>query len=121
MIDFFHRLGRRLWRWRVLLWAMCALGAAAVPVAVFGVRGTDGAHYVFAALAVLMWAVCLLMTAYGFAAPPPVVEPGSGWFARLRVRVRRAGLYFAALLTVALTLLVAYTSLRALLLLLRGA
>lgn len=120
MIEFFHRLGRRLWRWRGLLWAACALGVVAVPAAILGVR-EDGAHYVFAALALLMWAVCLLMTAYGFAAPPPTIEPGAGWLRRWRVRVRRAGLHFAAVLTVVLTLLVSYTSLRALLMLLRGA
>lgn len=119
MIDFFHRLGRRLWRWRGLLWALGVLGALAVPAAVLGVR-EDGAHYVFAALALLMWAVCLLMTAYGFAAPPPTIEPGARWLRRCQVRVRRAGLHFAAVLTVVLTLLVAYASLRALLMLLRG-
>lgn len=120
MIDFFHRLGRRLWRWRGLLWAACALGAVAVPAAVLGVR-EDGAQFVFAAIALLMWVVCLLMTAYGFAAAPPTIEPDMGWLRRWQVRMRRAGLHFAALLTVTLTLLVTYASLRALLMLLRGA
>jgi hypothetical protein len=121
MLARFHRLGLCLWRWRMALWALCVLSGFAVLVAVLGVPGEEGARVVLAALAVLMWAVCLLMTAYGFSRPVPTLEPGAGWLARLRTRLRRLGLHFAALLTSVLTLLVAYTSMKAILMLLRGA
>lgn len=120
MLDRFHRLGRRLWRWRLVLWAMCVLAALAVPAAALARPGEEGARLVLLALAALMWAICLLMTTYGFSRPLPVIEAGAGWLTRLQIRCRRFGLRFAALLTAILTLLVAYTSARAIFMLLRG-
>lgn len=109
-----------MWRYRILLWTLCALAALAVPIAAFGRPGAEGARLVLVALAVLMWAICLLMSAYGFSRAPPVIEPGAGLLMRLRIRLRRLGLHFAVLLTSLLTLLVAYISVRAILMLLRG-
>lgn len=120
MLERFHRLGLCLWRWRKVLWALCVLSVLAVLAASLRVPGEDGARIVLAAVAVLMWVVCLLMTAYGFSRPAPVLESGAGRLARLRVRIRRLGLYIAALLTSVLTLLVAYASVKAFVMLLRG-
>ena len=113
MLTFYHRLAQRLLRYRPVLWLLCIGAVAASLAAVFAVPGADGGRYTFGAIALLMWAVCLLTVSYGFTAPPPAAEPGSRLFARMGVRIRRGLLWLMALLMTALSILVAFVTLRA--------
>lgn len=118
MLERFHRLAGWLWPLRRMLWGLAFAAAVTMSTLVLGLFGSGRA--VFLALAVLMWMACLLMVTYGFSGSLPVMRRDLSWFGRASVRLRRGGLQAAAFLTTLLTVLVAFMTLRALLLFGRG-
>ena len=84
------------------------------------VRGPESGPYTFGAIVLLMWAICLLTIAHGFAAPPPSVPTGAGLIARIKVRVRRAALWSMGALMTLLSGLVLFVTFRAAAMWIRG-
>lgn len=82
--------------------------------------GSADEAYIMACVAVFLWSLCLTMIAYGFWAPIPLVDPKAGLWARLKLRVKRGYLWLLAIVTTALSVLVAFTSLRVLGIVLRS-
>lgn len=121
MLEFYHRLARRLHRWRAALWLMCA-GAVALFAGALLRSGppVDDRWATLGAIALLLWAICLLTLAYGFNVPLPAAGAKAGWFARGKVRIRRAFLWLMALAMTLLTGFVIFASLRIVALLMRG-
>lgn len=119
MLSLFHRLALRLHAERAALWGLAVLAVIAFVVTVF-VLQEDGQRFTFAAVALLLWSVCLLTIANVFVDPPPVVRAGAGIVARAVVRLRRAVLWVMALFMAGLTGLVVFTTVRAVGLLVRS-
>lgn len=110
MLDAFHAIAKRVHRARLLLWIL-ALGACiAFAVGLFVASGTA---LFLGALVVLLWAMLMLAAAEAFVRPVPVIDPESGYLARLRARFWRAYLRLLAIATVVLCALVVYVSIRA--------
>jgi hypothetical protein len=120
MLDFYHRLARRLYGYRWVLWLLCGLAVALFSGALL-FRGTaDDQWATLGAIAVLLWTICLLTLAYSFNAPLPAAGPEAGWFARQAIRIRRGFLWLMALAMSLLTGLVIFASLRIAAVLVRG-
>lgn len=113
MLTFYHRLARWLYRYRPALWLLCVGALAAVLATIFLASGSASGRYGFGAVALLMWSVCLLTVTYGFAAPPPSVQPGSRLFARIGVRIRRGVLWSMAAVMTLLSGVVVFATSRA--------
>jgi hypothetical protein len=120
MLDFYHRLARRLYRYRLALWLLCVSAVALFAGAVLRRVPIDDQWATLGAIAVLLWAICLLTLAYSFNAPPPAAGPKAGWFARQAVRIRRGFLWLMALAMTLLTGLVIFASIRIAAVLVRG-
>lgn len=120
MLDFYHHLARRLYGIRWALWLLCGLAVALFAgVLLFG--GVAAEQSVsLGAIAVLLWAICLLTLAYSFAAPPPAAGPEAGWFTRQGIRIQRGFLWLMALAMTLLTGFVIYASIRIAAALVRG-
>ncbi len=119
MLDFYHRLARRLYSARQALWLLGALAVAMFAGALL-FEGVGDQSATLGAIAVLLWSISLLTLAYTFTAPPPAAGPEAGWFARLAIRIRRGLLWLMALAMTLLTGLVVIASLRIAALLVRG-
>lgn len=113
MLAFYRRLAAWLQGHVVALWLLCAAAVAAAFAAIFMVPGATAGRYVFGAVVLLMWAIGLLTVSHVFAAPLPEIAPGMRWFARLRTRIRRAALILMAVAMSALSLLLAFVTVRA--------
>ncbi|MFP6829501.1 MAG: hypothetical protein VCC36_10785 [Gammaproteobacteria bacterium] len=102
MLIFFNRLAQRLYRLRVVLWIVGATSTALFGAALFSSGGTIDAAYALVSLTLLFWALWLLAVAYSFVEPAPVVDSGARFWARVKVKLRRAMFW---ILAVAMTLL----------------
>lgn len=120
MLEFYHRLARRLYAWRQAFWLLCGLAVALFAVALLRPGPLDGQALSLAAITLLIWSVCVLTLAYSFMAPLPTAGPDAGWFRRIGIRVRRGLLWLMALALTALTGLVLLVSLRFVAALARG-
>lgn len=113
LIDRFPALGGRLWRARV---AVRALGVAAL--ALFGgtlilSEGDRDEAWMMLSVTVALWAICLEVFARVFVDPPPTMEPGDRFLARVGKRLRRALYWITGLLVTAIGVVVVLFSIRA--------
>ncbi len=120
MLDFCHRLARRLYRYRLALWMLSVTAVALFAGALLRQGAVDGQWATLGAIAVLLWAICLLTLAYSFRAPLPAAGPETGWFTRQTIRIRRGFLWLMALAMLLLTGLVIFASVRIATVLVRG-
>lgn len=101
MLERYHRLARRLWPLRMLVWGLALAAAALFFMSLFGPEDWRRESLPAVAVALALWAVVLGGLIYGLRAPLPHSEPSQGRWQRLLVRVRRFGLTgFALALTV---------------------
>ncbi len=120
MLDYYHRLARRLYRYRLVLWGLSVGAVALFAGAVLRQGAVDDQWATLGAIAVLLWSICLLTLAYSFRAPLPVAGAGAGWFTRQTIRIRRGFLWLMALAMTLLTGLVIFASVRIAAVLVRG-
>lgn len=114
VLEFYNRLARRFHVHRPLLWLISGFTAAVAAGTLFLSGGSTDEAYTLASITVLMWSLCLIMVTYGFSAPLPCIDSNAGLLARLKLRAKLGFLWLMAIVTTALSLLVAFVSLRAL-------
>jgi hypothetical protein len=114
ILDFYHRLARRLAPLRPLLWA-AMLSCMAIFVTMLFMTGAPRESAIaLGAITALVWILLLLAVAHAFAAPLPQALPQARLAARLRVQLRRGLLWLVAAAMTALAGAVTLFSLRAL-------
>ncbi len=96
MLTFFYRLAQRLYRLRVVLWVVGATSVALFAGALFLSGGTIDAAYALVSLTLLLWTLWLLAVSYCFVEPAPVLDTGARFWARAKVKLRRAMLWTLA-------------------------
>jgi hypothetical protein len=110
MLQFYGRIARRLQGARPLFGMVAGLGLVAFVALIFIPGVSGGPTYAFLAITIGLWSIFFIVLINQFAAPIPVIEPGYGFFARLKIRLRRAVLLMAALvLSVMALVILAYT------------
>lgn len=113
MHKFYSVLASRLYRVRVIVWLLAALGVAGFALTVFFSEGGADEAYMLASIAVLLWSICLLVVVYTFIHPLPVVADNDKLFRRMRKRLSRGLRWAMAWATTLLFLAVIYVSFRA--------
>ena len=119
MLQFYTRIARPLYRFRLLLWL---LAAVAVGVFVSGMfRSADSQSYLLASFVLSLWAVLLIAVGHSFGEPLPIVDRNDPLMTRLATRVKRGMLWLLAILTTGIFGFVGFLSIRAVGLLLDNA
>jgi hypothetical protein len=113
MLDFFHRLARRLVPYEILLWGL-VLSCVGVFVAVL-LMSTAPRENALALVSItaLVWALLLITILRTFAVPETPLEPGTSLWSKCKWRLRRGLLWLLALTLAALCAAVTVFSLRA--------
>ena len=113
MLKFYSVLASWLYRMRLIVWLLAALGLAGFALTVFYSEGRADEAYMLAAIALLLWSMCLLVVLYTFIHPLPVVADDDKFFRRMRKRLARGMRWAMAWVTTLLFLAVMYVSFRA--------
>ena len=74
MLKFYVAIAHRLYRIRALAWTLAAVSIAGFGATLFFSEGQADEAYMLASMAVLLWALCLLVVVYTFIEPLPQIE-----------------------------------------------
>ncbi len=111
MLQFYTRIGRPLYRFRLLLWLLAAIAAGIFVSGMF--RSADSQSYLLASFVLSLWAVLLIAVGHSFCEPPPIVDRNDRLMTRLATRVKRGMLWLLAILTTGIFAFVGFLSIRA--------
>ena len=98
MLAFYNRFARRLYRLRVVLWALGAIAVAAFGGVLFLSDGLIDSSYALVSITIVIWTVWLLAVAHSFVEPVAEVDLSARLWSRFKARLRR-GLVWAQALT----------------------
>ena len=113
MLAFYHRLARKLYPMRHLLW-LCTAAAAAISVfAVFDRGGALGEGLLLPAVMVFAWLIAALSVVYGFVEALPSAQSGMPLLRRVAIHARRSYFWLMAALMSAVSIALAVLCVRA--------
>lgn len=120
MLAFYHRIARRLYPARLVLWMLTAASAAAFLLVLFNRGGAFGEPFLLPMVLVFAWMVAALSVTYGFYETLPSARPGARALHRIAVWAKRAYLWLMAALMSAVSIALALLCIRAVAISLRG-
>ena len=120
MLKFYHRLARRLYPLRHLLWLCTVASAALVVLAVFRPGGALGEAILLPTVLMFAWLIAAISVVYGFVEAPPSAEPGMPLLRRIAIRARRSYFWLMAALMSAVSIALAVLCVRAVAIALRS-
>lgn len=110
MLAFYGRIAKRLHRATGAFRVVAYAGIVSFIALIFMPEFEAGPSYAFLSATIALWSVFLIVVVNGFAAPIPIVEPSMGIFARIKIKLRRAGLLVSAVvLTVMAAVILSFT------------
>lgn len=110
MIEYYRRIGLRMYRIRYLLMVLIVAFALVVANLIFG-DSVRSERFLLPAMVLTTWLVLCLSFAYYFAGLKPGPDPGAGWYERFTYSIHRAFSYLLAVLfTIASLLLLYFTA-----------
>lgn len=105
LVEYYRKIGLRMYRVRYMLMALVILSIAAVAWIIFS---GSGERYLLPAMVFTTWLVLCLSFAYYFAGLKTQLHSDAGWLERLAYSIHRAFSYFLALLFTVVSLLLLY-------------
>lgn len=113
MLRFYVAIAGRLHRARAVVWLIATLSVAGFGATLFLSEAQADEAYMLACVAVLLWAICLLVVVYTFNQPLPEIEPQDRFLLRVRKRLSLGMRWVMAWTMTLLCLSVIYVSFRA--------
>ena len=120
MLAFYHRLARRLYPARSVLWLCMAASAVVFMLALFNRGGGLGEAHLLPAVMVFAWLIAALGVVYGFVEALPSAESEMPLLRRVAIRARRAYFWLMAALMSAVSVVLVVLCVRAVGIALRG-
>lgn len=110
MIERLHRIATLLSRYRPALLVLAALGFLLVLGSLVDNPWLDSDEWLMPALALFLWMLLLYSLSWLFLRIPGPEQPGMSWRQRITLKLRRATLWVAAALFLALSAAVLFLS-----------
>ena len=108
MIETLHGIATILQRLRLPLGLLALVSLVLALGSVFELGQLSIAVTLVPSLLALIWAVDLYSLSYLFMHIPPRPQPGMGFFLRLRLKIKRFGMWLLALMSIVLGLSLIY-------------
>ena len=90
MLELYGRIGRALYKVRILPLSGAVVGAGFFVVAITDPDPGAREARLLLPLMLTLWCLCTTVLAYGFSGSIPQVDPGMGWRGRIATRAKRA-------------------------------
>ena len=113
MLKFYTALASRVYRGRVLVWFLAALGVAGFGATLISSQSKADEAYMLMSLMLLLWSLCLLVVVYTFIRPVPCTRGDEAFLKRVRKRLARGVRWVLAWTMTLLCLALVYVSFRA--------
>lgn len=112
LLRFYDRLAARLFPFRAVFWVLAASALCGFGATLFLAPSATDTAWMFLALLVFLWALCVLLLVHAFIHQPPPAATGDPLRLRLWAWCARAGRVLLAVLMTLLCVAVALLSLR---------
>ena len=110
MLAFYNRVAKRLYGAKRAFWLIAAAGIVAFVALIFMPDLPAGPIYAFLAATIALWSFFLVVVVNSFSTPLPIIEPGLGIFAKIKIKLRRAALLVSAvILTLTAAVILSFT------------
>lgn len=98
MLDFYHKLAKRLHRLRYLVWLLATASVIAFTGVLFLSSGDSDESYLMLSVTLLLWTLSLALLTHVFLEPAPPVNPKARFVERTVTWFKRGVLWIVAAL-----------------------